>query len=313
MLLFSPVGRLLQVLGRKGEGGPGDVAWVGAVFAHGDTILAHDHHLRRISVWHSSGTVLGTIPIPPPFNDHLVELVSIPSQSRFLMVTRESPPRGARELFTAMASMLLFERQSSEWTVLERRPVGYHYRFVQNGASTTYPMPFLGAARPGAWGDIYFFLPLDSAIVELADLQGHKGGVIRLPIQARGFDRDVVNTYRDSLLGLPGLPGVRAGLSGEDRIRTVFNAVETPELAPRIGRVEVDEAGGELWVEESSTSRHQYGTWYVVDLAARVVKRRIRIPKGMRLLHVRGSRAVILHRGPYDEELLGLYQLTKKE
>ena len=309
ILLFSPAGQLLRVLGRKGEG-PGDFRSVWMVTAHGDTILAHDPVLRRLSLWHSSGSLVATMSTPSIFEGHLTDLRTIQWPSRFLMVAIEAPAPDAQGLFVSLTSILLFELSTTEWTVLERRPQNYLYRStVQDFGSETLRLPFLGTAQAGVQGHLYWFVPLDSALVEVADLRGRKIGGVRIPIEARRFNRSVVNTYRDSLLGLP---SVKGSLSGE-RIRTAFNAMETPELAPRIGRVELDRAGGELWVEEFPKPGDRHGRWYVVDLAARVVRARVRIPHGMHLLHVQGCSAVFLVRSAYDEEQVKLYQISKRE
>jgi hypothetical protein len=119
ILLFSSGGRLTQRLGRRG-GGPGEFNWINAVLAFGDTIVAYDGPLRRVTTFMIDGTVMRVDRLPT-YDGYLTDLAAVVSPTEMVVRTRELPVNETRPgLYTDSASLLLFRPETRELTFVTR-------------------------------------------------------------------------------------------------------------------------------------------------------------------------------------------------
>jgi hypothetical protein len=87
--IFSPQGRLVRKLGRKGSG-PGEFQAVHDLFVAGDTLIAYDWYLRRLTHLLPAGDILGTRPIQPSAGLP-VDLVARLRDGQWLVTTAHMP------------------------------------------------------------------------------------------------------------------------------------------------------------------------------------------------------------------------------
>jgi 6-bladed beta-propeller len=87
--IFSPQGHLIRKLGRKGSG-PGEFQAVHDLAVAGDTLIAYDWYLRRVTRLLPTGDILGTQPIQPSAGLP-VDLVARLRDGQWLVTTVHMP------------------------------------------------------------------------------------------------------------------------------------------------------------------------------------------------------------------------------
>ena len=91
--VFDEEGRLLRKLGREGAG-PGEFRSVHTLLVAGDTLLAYDWNLRRITRYLATGRLLGTQPVRTASDYGSVNVVGRLPTGRWLVSTPHAPNWG---------------------------------------------------------------------------------------------------------------------------------------------------------------------------------------------------------------------------
>ena len=88
--VYDSNGRLIRTLGRRGAG-PGEFRAVYDLFLAGDTLIAYDWHLRRLTRFLASGVLVSVQSVQPAAEDGPVDLVGRLPGGRWLVTTPHSP------------------------------------------------------------------------------------------------------------------------------------------------------------------------------------------------------------------------------
>jgi hypothetical protein len=308
ILVFDAEGALETSIGRKGEG-PGEFSLLYGLGAGGDTLVAWDPGLSRVTRWLADGTLIDTHPVAR-FGDYSVEIVAILSSTDYLarsLATLEEPSGSG--LFDAYHQLLRVHIPSGEVTDLGRRLWSRQFLHVQpGGASATYRTPFLGSTLAGGDPETSVLIPLDSANMEIGDGRGAVTRQVPLPLARRRFSRDLVDSYRDSLIAsVP--PEDRAGLSRwEATMREVFGEdFPMPEYAPILHGIAT--AGDHLWLQAYAPTGAALREWYAMSISEGRPVGRVSLQRGSLVMGGTEARVFVLERDEFDVEYVAVYEV----
>ena len=88
--VYDTGGRLIQRLGREGAG-PGEFRGVHDLFLAGDTLIAFDSNLLRLTRYLATGALVGTQPVQTAADDGRVHVVGHLSSGRWVVATPHAP------------------------------------------------------------------------------------------------------------------------------------------------------------------------------------------------------------------------------
>lgn len=91
--MYDAKGKLIRKLGREGAG-PGEFRGVHALFLAGDTLIAYDWHLRRLTRFLATGELLGMQSVQPADDDGPVDLAARLANGRCVVTTPHAPNWG---------------------------------------------------------------------------------------------------------------------------------------------------------------------------------------------------------------------------
>ena len=309
VVLVSGDGNVIRVLGRRG-GGPGEFEYLARIFhGGGDTLVTYDGVRGRAAIWAlESGE---TFDFRLPILDGQAPVVDgIVNDSILLLRTRGFERSGPDRLYVSESRMLLYWPRSDSTVTIDRRPGEYHYLVSEQfgggqSGQTTYAPPFLSTAHFAAGGQHYAVVPLDSAVVEVAEVLTNPNVPayrIPLPIPAWLLSVEVVEHTRDSLLA--GNRSWRYGSAeARDRIRRVFSDdFPLPDHGPAVRRLLA--IGDHFWVEPHRQASEEFTQWFVVNPAAGTVVAEVNVPATERVLSGNEHSVVLLARTPEDVEFV---------
>jgi hypothetical protein len=262
----------------------------------GDTVLAYDALLQRVTGWIPSTDSSYTFQLPA-YQDRPTRFVTAASTSQYLITAADVLPARSG-LFKDIHTIMSYNPHTRTVVPVDRRELRYQYFYGQPNGYTVYATPFLAKAHIASVAQGFAFVPLDSGTVEVRNKQWMAPRRVRVPAQLRPFDRRVINQYRDSLLNV-------ARGSSVDRIREVFTALPSPRFAPSI--LSLVPVGPDLWVETTLASNTRMSQWYVIDTQALTFRAAVLIPNELRVLGGNGSGVIVLHRDSLGVEVVSLY------
>ncbi len=309
IVLVSEDGDLLGVLGRRGSG-PGEFDYLTKIFhGGGDTLVTYDGGAGRAAIWDlASG---GILDFQLPVLDDQAPVVDGAVNGSTLLLRATTFKRSGRDrLYVSDSRMRLYWPRSDSIVTIEQRPGQYHYLVTEDfgggqSGQTTYAPPFLSTAHFASSGQHYAVVPLDSALVEVAEVlttpavTTHR---VPLPIPAWSPSLDVVRHTRDSLLAR-NRSSPYGSVWARDRISRVYSEdFPLPEHGPAIRRLLA--IGGHFWVEPHRQASEEFTKWFVVDPVAGDVIAEVDVPAAERILSGNELAVVLLARAPDDVEFV---------
>jgi hypothetical protein len=303
LLLFSAAGVLHSTLGRKGSG-PGEFQSLWSIQAFGDTVLAYDSGLHRVTLI-LGGKIVQTIPIPP-YRQRTVEIQAALSPRDFVGVTLEPSQRRAGGLFVDTVSVLHYDARSDRYASFGPREWRYLYLYGQSNGHTTYLTPFLPSSHVVASSGEAVFVPMTGAEAHILSQSGNASRNITLPIALTRFDRSVVTSYRDSLLKLAGSDGPSAA-----RLRDVFSTrFPVPAYAPRVQTAVA--VGPNVWIQAHPALDADSVLWYVIGTQEQRLVARVPLPATWQLLGGDATRVIVLRKDELDMETVAVYTIQQR-
>ena len=287
ILRFSPGGEAMAVLGGTGRG-PGEFGWLQHVFAHGDTIIAYDSSLRRVTAWRP-GVDDPEVHSLPQMDGVPATLKAVVSSRTWLLEPNRYPSLGGTGgLKERRRELLSFDSFADESASLGSRLVAYDYAHQIEGGSMTNSVPFLGREHVVAVAGKWVFAPMEEAVLEIWTSQGRSPERrMALPVERPRYDRAAIRALRDE---------EASARSGEDaeQVRREFDGVlgELPPLAPAVHRMV--RMGSDVWVQPFSPGLDGEPEWLVVDIAAGTVRATVSVDPDLTLLAGSDEVAVLL-------------------
>ena len=316
VLRVSSAGEVVESLGRPGSG-PGEFEMIWRVFGMGDTVIAYDSPLSRVTTW-IPGVPKPEVRSLPNLNGFATELATVLSARTWLLTSfghmshdADRERAGLREVWS---DVFVFDAASGASRTAGRRLMEYDYFVVEvlpsgHFGTTGYRTDFLGKAHLASAEGRWLFAPMSDAVLEV---WGRTGAAperkVQLPIDLLPHPRDVGRDVRDRWLS-------RAGGRGAARVRAMFDDLwdgNVPELAPAVG--EIVEVGREVWLRPFVHNDESEGdpvSWLVADPVAGVVRATVEVAPDLELLGGSEEAVAVLGRTELGEQFVQVRNIVR--
>ncbi len=302
---FDSTGTYLASSGRKGEG-PGEyqvLQWIWK--APGDSLVAFDGRLMRISVLDSSGVAVRTFHIAPAGERGPPSAFgSTPSDD--LLVTSGSGSFHFGQVGWIRGGSTYVTRYSADGTFLNeiyQAPSTPHWGYAAGGRSSAYYAPFaIGWLVYGYGGDRVYEGGGNTPEVRVFAPDGTPIRIVRWKAPTRPVTDDVKARYRETLLS-------EVKPSEKEYWEGWLAQVPFPDHLPVYWTLKGD-PDGNLWVERYRTDWERQPTWLVFDSAG-VLLGDVDTPSDFRITEIGADYLLGVHRHSMDVEQVREYRLLK--
>ena len=307
LLRVSSTGEVVDSRGREGNG-PGDFYRIMRVFSLGDTVLAYDGVLRRVTTWVGDGE-LQVVALPRLGEDGEVRtgLDGVVSAKVWVLSTLGSAglARTATELLVQWQDVLVFNANTREVVKVDRRPVDYAYVVVGQPGFTGFGLSFLGKAHVSATSDHWLFVPIDEAVLLRGSLADQAISPVPLPLQLELYSKEMLRGQREDWLSL--FAGNHAAAAA---VPLVFDNLSSEMLAPPIRQLV--HVGEDVWLQKFGGGQETEATeWVVVDPLGGNIRSTVSLDAEVELLGGSDSLAVVLVRTELDEEIVQVRRILR--
>ncbi len=279
--LFDGAGRHVGAVGRAGEG-PGEFRHLAALrLLPGDSLLAYDGALRRITLVAPDGKVAAIVPLavagagPLRFVDRFADGTLLVSRSR-------TGGAGGKMPEGAVLDSLVYLRLhpvSGRLDSLAVFPAGDSFvQIGRSGGTVTsmnvmrFPFSRTAQARVAA-GRVHLAWP-DRWMVRSLTPDGALARIASRPVPAEPFEGAYADALRAQRREDTGAPAKVDPLEG----------IPLPKTLPAFGRM-LAEPDGHLWLERFARPGDDTPRWDVLDPRGRHLGT-VTLPRGLRLTHV---------------------------
>ncbi len=308
--VYDARGRLLSSGGRRGEG-PGEYQQLTRVFPYGDSILAFDFRLQRLSILSADGKYVRSFNMPrlgagysaQPVGTLRDATIVVQATRQFMM--GDSPPGVNRE----SAVLYRVSRTGEALDSLAAVPGWERYvRTVQvNGRAgfTVDALPFACVPVVAVRGDRVFVGASDSYEIDVYSPDGKRERRITHNQPNRRVTRADVDRFQEARIA-------SAAAQSElykQRTQEALQEMKTPDVMPAYSNLHVD-TDGNLWVQDYRAEGETHTRWTVFDRSGRAVAR-VNGPDGFTVLDIGKDGIVGLSRDQLEVEHVGLYRLKR--
>ena len=307
IVLFAGDGRVEKTIGRAGSG-PGDFRGLTDIAVFGDTLLAYDGLLSKVSRWRADGTLVDAFQLPS-VEERPVGLRAFVSPNELLLTSTANHLGRRTGLYIDSVNLYRYSLGTRQLNKLNVLAWSYSFIYVQDGGSTGYLTPFLGNANVAAGGARIAQSELTGARINILNSSGAVEMSVALPEAARTFDPAMVIRYRDSLLATARAIGDHSQRTAE-RIGAVFSETfPIPEHIPTIQRMRT--VGNEVWIRVFGAGAGGMSRWYVLLPAQGRLVARVALPGDWDVLGGESGKVLILRRDDLGVETVGLFEILK--
>lgn len=306
ILRVSSTGEVVESRGGEGDG-PGEFERILRVFALGDTVLAFDPFLSRVTTWvGDADPEVVTLPKPGGVGTNVAGVVS----ARVWVLStwgNRTADRSSTALREVWGEILLFRADTREVAKLDRRLVKYDYHVVEKNSFTTYNVAFLGQAQISATRSQWLFVPIDEAVLLRGGLAGDATSAVPLPVRPQSYETGLLRREREDWLSR-----ARDAGSSTARVRLVFDNLsgELPAQAPAVRQLV--HVGTDVWLRKfGNESEAGTSEWIVVDPSDGKVRSTALIGAEVELLGGNDTLAVVLVKTELGEEIVQVRQILR--
>ena len=306
ILRVSATGEVVEARGRKGNG-PGEFIAIGRVFSLGDTVLAFDSFLNRVTTW--VGDAEPEVVVLPKPDGVGTTLAGVASAKTWVLSTWGGTDfTDPTSLLEVWQDILAFDGDTRNLTKLDRRHVGYSYLVQQENGATGYNMSFLGKAHVSATHSRWLLVPIDEPALLLGGLAGAAGATtsdVPLPWRLEGYRRELLQERREEWLSVASGPAA-------SRIRQVFDNLpgELPAAAPPVRRLV--HVGSDVWLQKFGDGDETGDTeWVAIDPSGGNVRATASIDGDVHLLGGSDTLAVVVVKTELDEEVVQARRIVR--
>ena len=307
LLRVSSTGEVVDSRGREGNG-PGEFYRIMRVFSLGDTVLAYDGFLDRVTTWVGDGEPQ-VVALPKLGEDGEVRtgLAGVVSAKVWVLSTLGSAglARTATELLEQWQDVLVFNANTREVAKVDRRPVDYAYVVVGQPGFTGFGLSFLGKAHVSATSDHWLFVPIDEAVLLRGSLADQAISPVPLPLQLEPYSKEMLRGQREDWLSL--FAGNHAAAAA---VPLVFDNLSSEMLAPPIRQLV--HVGEDVWLQKFGGGQETEATeWVVVDPLGGNIRATASLDAEVELLGGSDSLAVVLVKTELDEEIVQVRRILR--
>lgn len=300
---YDPSGRFVSSAGRAGEG-PGEFRNLGMFFRPGDSLVAYDYQLRRLSIFDGKGTFARSLVLETPsdrrplfplgvFGDGTLLVSSI-----LIFVQGEVKPGVARDT-------VLYLRQDLGGALVDsigRFPIDEYLVRVTGGAMSVSPLPFGIGAFTAIHGSGFFYGTSDGYEIRRYASNGTLEMLIRRAVEPRPVTPADVDAYKERLLSA-------AAEQNRQAVERRLADTPFPETMPTFSGFRVD-AAGNLWVEEYRHPADDRSRWTIFDPDGQMLGT-LEMPPLFNILEIGEDYVLGLATDEFDVEYVRLYGLIK--
>jgi hypothetical protein len=308
--IFDARGKHLSSAGRKGEG-PGEFVALRSVFPYGDSIIAYDFQLRRMSVFGPDGKYVRSFIMPrireglwpQPIGTFRDGSILVQSGRQFMM--GDSPHGVNRD------PSVLF-RMSRDGEVIDSiTSVAGWERYVRttnvNGrvGFTVHAVPFARVPHYATGGDRVFVGSSDAFEIDVYD----KSGKLERRIRGNQPNRKVTRADIDRMREARIKSAAAQSALYRQRTEEALQEMKVPETMPAYSGLRTD-PDGNLWVQEYRAEYEDHTRWSVFDPQGRLLAR-VTGPAGFTVHDIGRDYIVGLRTDELDVEHIEVYRLTR--
>ena len=308
--VFDDRGKLLVNAARKGEG-PGEFVQLRSVFPYGDSILAYDFQLRRISVFTSAGKYARSFIMPrireglwpQPVGSFRDGSILVQSGRQFSMgdsphgVNRDATvlfrmgPTG--EVLDSITSVAGWERYVR--TVNLNGRVGF----------TVHALPFARSPAYATAGERVYVGSSDAYEIRVFN----RSGALERTIRHRQPNRKVTKADLDRMREARIASAAAQSQLYRQRTEEALQEMKVPETMPAFSGIRAD-TDGNVWVQEYRAEGEQHTRWTVFDPQGRVMAR-VNGPAKFTVLDIGRDYILGLRTDELDVERVEVYRLNR--
>lgn len=307
---YGPDGRFISAAGRTGQG-PGEFEGLGGLWGlPGDTLVAYDMQLRRLSRFDPNGGFLGSAMIPSPVELEYPQVIGAFDDGHLLLMTakgvgpdaRPGTRRDSVHLFRIRADGTIRDSlgafpsndilvstggtEGRSWTSVSWLPMGRRSTFAAGGDR-------LIVARSDAWE------------IEVRRPDGGLRRLVRRPLAREPLAREEVDAV---------LERTAAEIRVRDsayaaRYREMMSKAEWPAYKAAYGSV-LAARDGSLWVGEVEASDTEPRRWTVLDPDGRLLGNVV-TPARFRPMDIGADHVAGLWQDDVDVTYLRVYRLQR--
>lgn len=305
IVVVSPTGDLVRTYGRMGSG-PGEFRSLTGLASFGDTLVAYDPFLNRLSLFSGAGSLIRTSALPS-FDKRTLTVVDFESVDRYLAVTRTSRMGTSGGLAIDSAAVLHVTRSdvSAAETVV---PFAYSYHVIEGVGTTTYPVRFLGETMLFAAAGKTVISPLGGAHV-LVMTPSRRSRSIELRVDRTARDRALVDAHLDSIVRSAEKEGW-VGSRSFKRLTTVFGPtfpVPGERSLFSAGRA----LGAQVWLRAFPIGEGTTADWYIFDARAERFVGHIELPRTTMVIGGSGEHVIIMTLDEFDVQHVSVHGLAQ--
>lgn len=301
---YGPNGRHLFSVGRTGEG-PGEFRDLQRVWVlPGDSLLAYDFGLARLSVFTPGGEFVRMLSVASPdgrqvlmrgpFDDGSLLAMGAPlwgSPGATSGVVRDSVP------------YYRFNRDGNLIATVGRFPSVETYRMVTDEGWRLTSLPFPRVPVAALAGDHLIFGPADTYELQVYTAAGRLERMVRLPGVRRRVGEEDIARFRTEQLERAEREGTRR------RMERMLSEMPYPETMPLYEDLEVD-ASGNLWVADYRAAPDEESLWRVFSRDGEYLGV-VAMPDGFEPFQIGSDFLLGRWVGDLDVEHIHLYRLVK--
>jgi hypothetical protein len=299
---YDPTGRHLLTVGREGEG-PGEFRGLGmAVAGAGDTVVAYDFNLRRLSYFGPDGTFLRSVALR--FEGGFPVLIGPLADGAWLSNRgfTFSPGADGSDVIRDTVPFLVFDSTGTLRDSVGRFPQFEYYVETEGSAAWASSLPFGRATEAATWRDRFYAGHTARYEIARYTTAGVPELVIRLeyaPVPVTGADVDTLKAER--------MEGAQE--QWRQRTERMFQKMPIPATFPAFADLTVD-TDGHLWVLGYTRPGRQERRWTVFSPEGRALGS-VETPPGLRVLDIGHDYVVGVWRDDLDVEYVRMHRLDR--
>ena len=309
--VYDARGRFASSSGRRGEG-PGEFTQLSRAFAYGDSILAYDFRLQRISILAPEGKFARSFNMPRLRDGYSAQPVGTLSDGTIVVQATRQFMMGDSPHGVNRESAVLYRVSRAGQALDSIAAVPGWERYVRtvnlNGrvGFTVHALPFARTPVVAVRGDRVYVGASDRFEIDVYTPEGKRERRISYNQPNRRVTRADVDRFRTARIASA------AAQSDLYRQRTeeALTEMQLPDAMPAYSGVHAD-SDGNVWVQDYRAEGETHTRWTVFDRSGRAIGR-VTGPDNFTLLDVGPDWILGLSRDELEVERIGLYRLTRR-
>lgn len=305
--IFGPDGQHLRTIGREGDG-PGEfrsLFWAGRL--RGDSIVAWDAALQRLSVFSPAGDLVRSVR-PARSLGFFPQVKGLLSDGRVVMASSAAPARISESRVQVRRDSSAFRILAPHGGVSEIRGrfLGTEMVTIADPAAglLVRPLPFGRQTVTATHGARLYVGTADRFEIAAYEPATSLRMLVRADRERAPVTREDIRAYRQTLVT------VGADAQVERHQAKVLEQVPYPKVMPAFSGLEVD-SDGNLWVEEPQKPGDTAGsTWVVLSSDGRA-RGTIRLPHGLAVKQIGRDWILGVVLDEDHREIVRLYQFSR--